>query len=253
MKKYNELFALIFLLLLNINCSDTKPNNTTEKKANSSQNKKANSNDFKSIFNEIDFSGWEGNLDYFRIEDGIIKAGTLKEPIPRNEFLCTTKDYSDFELHLQVKTTTGEIRPYGYENGGIQFRSRRVPNHNEVSGYQAAIGFELNYHKGVSELGYTKEQFPISIWGGLYDESRRNIMFGVGNQDSLNTIVKGGEWVDYTIKCQDNRIQIWVNGFNTIDYYEEDNEIENTGIICLQIHGSRDPSEIWYRNISINE
>ena len=92
MKKYNELFALIFLLLLNINCSDTKPNNTTEKKANSSQNKKANSNDFKSIFNEIDFSGWEGNLDYFRIEDGIIKAGTLKEPIPRNEFLCTTKD-----------------------------------------------------------------------------------------------------------------------------------------------------------------
>ena len=67
-------------------------------------------------------------------------------------------------------------------------------------------------------------------------------MFGVGNQDSLNTIMKGGEWVDYTIKCQDNRIQIWVNGFNTIDYYEEDNEIENNVIICLQIHGRKDHS-----------
>ena len=59
MKKYNELFALTFLLLLNINCSGTKPNGTTEKKDNSSQNKQVNANTFKSLFNEIDFSGWE--------------------------------------------------------------------------------------------------------------------------------------------------------------------------------------------------
>jgi hypothetical protein len=42
----------------------------------------------------------------------------------------------------------------GFVNGGVQFRSQRVPNHFEVSGYQADLG-----------EGY---------WGALYDESRRN-------------------------------------------------------------------------------
>ena len=159
-----------------MNCSGTKQNHVAQTNPGLSQGYPLEIPDgFTPLFNGADFSGWEGNLKYFRIEDGIIKAGTLKKPIPRNEFLCTIKDYSDFELRFQVKTTTGDIKPYGYENGGIQFRSRRVPNHNEVSGYQADVGFELNYHKGVSDLGYSEDEFPISIWGGLYDESRRNI------------------------------------------------------------------------------
>jgi len=208
---------------------------------------------FVPLFNGEDLAGWEGNLEYFRVENGVIIAGTLEKPIPRNEFLCTARDYSNFELRLQVKTTTGDIKPYGYENGGIQFRSRRVPNHNEVSGYQADVGFELNYHKGVSGLGYTEDEFPISIWGGLYDESRRNIMFGVGDQDTLNAVMKAGEWTDYVLRCQGNRIQIWINGYRTVDFVEEDDSIERTGIIGLQIHASYDPSEIWYKNVFIKE
>ena len=254
MKNSKSIFFLYVILLFNMNCSGTKQNNAAQTKPSLNRGYTLEIPDgFTPLFNGADFSGWEGNLKYFRIEDGIIKAGTLKKPIPRNEFLCTIKDYSDFELRLQVKTTTGDIKPYGYENGGIQFRSRRVPNHNEVSGYQADVGFELNYHKGVSDLGYSEDEFPISIWGGLYDESRRKIMFGVGDQDSLNAVMKAGEWTDYVLRCQGSRIQIWINGYKTIDYLEEDDTIERTGIIALQIHASRDPSEIWYKNIYIKE
>jgi putative membrane-bound dehydrogenase-like protein len=188
---------------------------------------------FVSMFNGKDFTGWEGNLEFFSIKDEIIIAGSLENPIPRNEFLCTQREYSDFEMRLQVKVNSTS----GRENGGIQIRSQRVPNHNEVSGYQADIGI----------------QPTRNIWGGLYDESRRNEMLDLGDQDGLNKVWSADQWTDYTIRCEGKRIQIWINGFQTVDYYEEDPKIEDTGIIGLQIHSSKEPSEIWYKNIRIKE
>jgi hypothetical protein len=103
-----------------------------------------------SIFDGKTFDGWEGNLDYFRIQDGAIVAGSLKQGIPRNEFLCTKKVYRDFELSLKVKLIGDSAKA----NAGIQIRSRRIPNHHEMIGYQADMGQHY--------------------WGCLYDESRRN-------------------------------------------------------------------------------
>ena len=173
---------------------------------------------FVTMFNGKDFTGWEGNLEFFIIKDEIIIAGSLENPIPRNEFLCTQREYSDFEMRLQVKVNSTS----GRENGGIQIRSQRVPNHNEVSGYQADIGI----------------QPTRNIWGGLYDESRRNEMLDLGDQDGLNKVWSADQWTDYTIRCEGKRIQIWINGFQTVDYYEEDPKIEDTGIIGLLIHSS---------------
>jgi hypothetical protein len=43
-----------------------------------------------------------------------------------------------------------------------------------------------------------------------------------------------------------------VNGYQTVDYFEEDDSIEKTGIIGLQIHGGA-PAEAWYRNITLKK
>jgi len=40
----------------------------------------------KRIFDGKTFAGWEGNREWFRIEDGAIVGGSLKKRIPRNEF-----------------------------------------------------------------------------------------------------------------------------------------------------------------------
>ena len=50
------------------------------------------------LFDGETFAGWEGNLDWFRIEDGALVAGRLDGPVPRNEFLCTVADYADFKI-----------------------------------------------------------------------------------------------------------------------------------------------------------
>lgn len=63
---------------------------------------------FVSLFSGKDFTGWEGNLEFFRIEDGAVVAGRLNERVPRNEFLCTMQDYRDFELRLQIRVSSDE-------------------------------------------------------------------------------------------------------------------------------------------------
>ena len=45
---------------------------------------------FAPLFDGKTFAGWEGNLELFRIEDGAVVGGNLRDEIPRNEFLCTT-------------------------------------------------------------------------------------------------------------------------------------------------------------------
>jgi hypothetical protein len=177
------------------------------------------------IFDGKTFDGWDGNLKVFRIQDGAIVGGSLAGAIPRNEFLCTTKSYGDFELRLKVKLVGGDKA-----NAGIQFRTARIPNHHEVSGYQADMG--------------------TGWWGALYDESRRNKVLKGPDPAKIGALVRQGEWNDYVIRAEGKRIQLWLNDVQTVDYTEEDPGIATTGVICVQIH-SGPPSEAWYRDISV--
>jgi hypothetical protein len=179
-----------------------------------------------SLFDGRSLAGWEGNLSLFRVHEGAIVGGTLAERIARNEFLCTQKEYGDFELRLKFKLS-GE-KP----NAGVQIRSRRIPNHHEVIGYQADLGD-----------GY---------WGALYDESRRRKVLAAPDKEKLEQVLKRGDWNEYVIRCQGRRIQLWINGQPTVDYTEPDETIEQRGIIGLQIHAGA-PSEAWYKDITIRE
>lgn len=180
------------------------------------------------LFDGKTLAGWEGNLDWFRVEDGAIVAGSLKKAAPRNEFLCTTKAYGDFELRLKVKLLGDPAQA----NAGIQLRSRRIPNHNEMIGYQADMGQHY--------------------WGCLYDESRRNRILAQPAADVLQKALKAGDWNQYVIRCEGRRIQLWLNGVQTVDYTEPDESIEQTGLIGLQIHGGP-ASEAWYKDIQVTE
>ncbi|MEX0678667.1 MAG: DUF1080 domain-containing protein [Pirellulales bacterium] len=181
---------------------------------------------FEPLFDGRSFDGWEGNLAVFRIEDGAIVGGTLKERIPRNEFLCTKSEFGDFELRLKFKVIGKGA------NAGVQLRSRRIPNHHEVRGYQADLG--------------------DGWWGSLYDESRRNKILVAAEKGVVNGALARDDWNDYTIRCQGPRIQLWINGARTVDYTEPDDNIEQTGLIGLQIHGGP-PSEAWYKEIRIKK
>jgi len=184
------------------------------------------------LFDGSTFTGWEGDtVKSFRIEAGAIVGGTLAAKIPRNEFLATTKEYGDFELRVQVKSLGKGV------NGGIQLRSKRIPNHHEVSGFQADVG------------GIVCD----TVWGALYDESRRNRFLAKPvDQAALAAAFKPEDWNALVIRAEGPRIRITVNGVPTVDYTETDPAIATRGIICVQIHGGP-PSEVWYKDIVITE
>jgi hypothetical protein len=183
----------------------------------------------KSLFDGKTLDGWEGDTaKTWRVEDGSIVGGSLDVTVPRNEFLCTKASYENFELKVKFKLL-GDPKQ---ANGGVQFRTKRIPNHHEVSGFQADIG-----------QGY---------WGALYDESRRNKVLAGPDKELLAKIVKQDEWNDYTIRAEGPRIRLWLNGTLTVDYTEKDEKIERSGIIGLQIHGGA-KAKVYYKDIRIEE
>lgn len=182
-----------------------------------------------SLFNGKDLSGWEGDFERtWAVADGCIVAGSTTALVPRNEFLCTTRTYGDFELKVVFKMTGDRMKA----NAGIQFRTKRIPKHHEVSGYQADVGQDY--------------------WGALYDESRRNKVLARPKKEDVEKLIKHEDWNEYVIRCEGPRIRLWLNGTLTVDYKEPDDRIERSGVIGLQIHGGA-KAKVYYRSVTIEE
>jgi hypothetical protein len=181
-----------------------------------------------SLFDGKTFAGWNGDTEHtWRIERGMIVAGSPETPAPRNEFLATDVEYDDFVLRLEYRVDCTKSC-----NAGIQFRSQRVPNHHEMIGYQADIA--------------------PGITGAIYDESRRNKLLVVPPKDTQQralALAKNG-WNEYVIRCEGPRIRLAINGVEMADYTEPDQTIPQRGRIGLQIHGGF-IGQIRYRAIRI--
>jgi catechol 2,3-dioxygenase-like lactoylglutathione lyase family enzyme len=178
------------------------------------------------LFDGRTLAGWEGDTSNWRVEDGAIVAGALDRKQPHNEFLATTEEFGNFDLSLQYKIEgTG-----GFVNGGVQFWSQRVPDNDEVSGYQADLGANTD--------------------GNLYDESRRNRNLAVAPADTRARALRPADWNNYRIRADGLHIQIWVNGVKTVDYTESDPGIPRRGKFALQIHGGAN-TKVWYRGLTV--
>ncbi|MCM8526047.1 MAG: DUF1080 domain-containing protein, partial [Lentisphaeraceae bacterium] len=187
-----------------------------------------NAESYKKLFNGKDFKGWDGDLNWFRVENEAVVAGNLEKKIPHNFFLTYKKEFYNFELHLDFKAV-GKDKI----NGGIQFRSKRIPNHHEMIGYQADIYEKLS--------------------GNIYDESRRRKFVNKTLVEDANSILKKDGWNHYVIECRDNHVKLFLNGYLTAEFTEKDADISKIkGLIGLQVHGGP-PVELHYKNIYLKE
>ncbi|MGV3587416.1 MAG: 3-keto-disaccharide hydrolase [Adhaeribacter sp.] len=182
------------------------------------------------LFDGKTFRGWEGDtLRNWRIQEGALVGGSLTEKVPHNEFISTTKSYANYILKLKFKLTGSE----GFINGGVQFHSQRIQNPAyEMIGYQADIG-----------KGY---------WGSLYDESRRNKLLATADSMQIKKLLRPNDWNDYQVHTEGQRIRIFLNGTQTVDYTETDLAIPQSGRIALQIHGGG-KAQVYYKDIILEE
>ncbi|MES2829999.1 MAG: DUF1080 domain-containing protein [Bacteroidota bacterium] len=180
------------------------------------------------LFDGKTFKGWQGDIGKsWRIENGAIVGGKLNEMVPHNEFIATTTRYANYILKLKFKLTGTE----GFVNGGVQFHSERIANPDfEMRGYQADIG--------------------DGFWASLYDESRRDKLLVTADAELVKKILKRGEWNDYEVRSSGKRIQIFLNGTQTVDYTEAEDNIPQSGLIAFQLHGGG-KTEVHYKDIML--
>lgn len=182
------------------------------------------------LFDGRSFKGWEGDtIKTWRIQDGALVGGSLTEKVPHNEFIATTKTYKNFILRVKFRLLGSD----GFINTGVQFHSQRIANPpHEMTGYQADLG--------------------DGFWASLYDESRRDKILVRGDTNIVKQVLKKGDWNEYEVRAENGRIQIRLNGKQTVDYKEPDASIPQSGLIAFQIHGGG-KAEVWYKDIKITE
>ncbi len=181
------------------------------------------------LFNGKNLDGWEqkNGLAKYKAEDNCIVG--MSVPNSPNSFLCTTKNYADFELEFEVKLDAAL-------NSGCQIRSESTPDYQNgrVHGYQVEIAVD----------GYS---------GGIYDEARRGKFLNKPEQPTpeIRKLVKDNEWAKYRVSCQGDHIQTWVNGVQVTDLHDS---MTKTGFIGLQVHGVGNRTEslfVRWRNLRI--
>src|SRR6185503_5318645 len=184
-----------------------------------------------SLFEGRTLAGWEGNPRIWRVQDGTLTGGSLTETVKQNEFLATTRDYTNFIVRFKIKLTGTN----GFINSGFQIRSQRVPNNSEMAGYQCDFG-EPNWY------------------GAIYDESRRNKVMAPSDMKALRPALRVNDWNDYVIRADGPRVTTWINGVMGTDFHEPDLSIPNYdwGKLGIQIHGGG-KAVVHVKDISIEE
>ncbi len=201
---------------------------------------------FKPLFDGKTLSGWTGDSNYWRVEDGtIIGESTLEKPLTENTFLLWDQGVvDDFELRVSFRLTGSPSA-----NSGIQFRSA-LREDGHVMGYQADID-------------------KAGKWvGSIYDEVARGTLAQRGHQATIDSngkitttplgdvqqilnVIKQDDWNEYTIRAQGSHLTLTINGVTTADVIDNDPAgLDRSGLLALQVH-SGPAMKIEFKNLRL--
>ncbi len=179
------------------------------------------------IFNGKDLSGWKqknGTATY-RVADGVV-VGKTAEGSP-NSFLCTEKEYTNFELTFEVMVDAGL-------NSGVQIRSlsRSDYKNGRVHGPQIEI------ETAPGESGYVYSEGTGRGW--------------ITTEQPIKDAYLNDQWNRFIVRAAGDRIQTWVNVEAIADI--RDPESSQQGFIGLQVHSIQKdtgPFEVRWRDVRI--
>jgi len=195
------------------------------------------------LFDGRSLNGWavKGGIAAYRIEDGMIVGRTVAGS--KNTFLCTTRDYADFEFECDVKCDVDlnsgiQIRSHVYEKDTPQASDpKKIRERGEVYGYQCEIASGA---KGVC--------------GNFWDEGRWTRWHDdLSKKPGAPAAFKDSQWNHYRIVAQGDRIRSWINGVPCADFRDS---MDATGFIGLQVHSiakGKGPYEVRWKNLKIRE
>ena len=176
---------------------------------------------WQALFPDGELGEWRvvgGDGEYSFEEEGGWPVLYGRGATGRNTFLVSPREYSDFELEIDVKIEAGG-------NSGIQFRSH-VREDGRLYGYQAEID--------PSERAWS---------AGIYDEGRRGWLDDLSDNDAARAAFRVGEWNTYRIVARGPLLRTWVNGVPAADLFDE---ADASGFLALQVHNGGKTHVRWH-------
>jgi len=168
------------------------------------------------FFNGKDLTGWDGDSELWKVENGEI-VGRTTTGLKHNEFLKSQMTLEDFRLVLKMKLVPNK------ENSGVQFRSDRFGDY-EMKGPQADAG--------------------AGWWGKLYEENGRALLWDKPGEAFVNR----DDWNTYEIVAVGGKIRTAINGHVCVDL--DDPKISRRGITGLQMHAGG-PLEVRFKDLRL--
>lgn len=205
---------------------------------------------FTPLFDGKTLKNWDGNPDFWSVEDGCITGQTTPDkPTKGNTFIIYRGgEFGDFELKLDYKIIGG--------NSGIQYRSFEVPDSKWViGGYQG--DFEagdrysgINYGERFSGKILADRGQKTVVKQGDDGNVRIEVVGTVGDSNEIQSKIKKEDWNSYHIIARGYTFEHRINGVTTSICTDERPERRATGLIALQLHAGP-PMKVQFRNIRI--
>lgn len=219
---------------------------------------------FKSIFNGKSLKGWEGDANYWRVENGnLVGEITPDKTLKNNSFIIWNGGQpGDFELKASFKITENG-------NSGINYRSDKLTDiPHALRGYQADIDGKINYtgqnyeERKRTTLAYRGEKATIRSQAAsqqLRENVKNNawqsreVTGSLGTADELKGKIKPEEWNEIHIIAKGNVLQHYVNGVLMSEVTDEDAANRSaSGYLGVQVHVGP-PMKVEYRDIRIKQ
>jgi putative heme-binding domain-containing protein len=199
---------------------------------------------FKPLFNGKDLTGWDGNPELWKVENGeIVGTTTGPEQLAYNQFLIWRGGkVKNFELKAKIRQKGN--------NTGIQYRSKELPENGKwsIGGYQC----DIHPAHPNNAMVYEERGRGIIVQNGqgvvIDPEAKRWL---ASEHEPVKVDI--AEWHEYTVIAQGNHLIHKIDGQLTIDLLDfELAKRSLEGLIAFQIH--RGPAmEVHIKDVMLKE
>ena len=203
---------------------------------------------WEAIFDGKTLDKWDGNPEFWRVEDGTITGQTTEAKVTKgNTFIIWRGgETADFELKLEYKIING--------NSGIQYRSFEVPNEKWVIG-----GYQADFEAGntYSGINYGERFRGILALRGQKTEigadHKPKVLETFGDTNAIQEKIKKEDWNEYHVTAKGFTFEHRINGVLTSVVIDEDKaERRAKGVLALQLHAGP-PMKVQFRNIKLKQ
>lgn len=213
---------------------------------------------FQPIFDGKTLSGWDGDLAFWKVENGaIVGRSTPENAVKENTFIIWRGgEPKDFELKLQFRmnaTNSGiQIRSVHLPPGTASGNDRTVLGKWVMKGYQADMDFNNNFtgqiyeERGRGFLAMRGQAVYVPDGDGAKPRVIGNLQ---QSPDELKAVIKQNDWNQVHLIARGNTITQILNGAVTSIVIDDDTKERTlSGLIGFQMHVG-EPMKVEFRNI----